>query len=272
MQTVTYPNGQVLTTTELTIQQINLVFRTLTLQALGINPGAVTTLTTVTGSTTATVLSGSGIIQGQTIVSAGVPPGSVVDGISGASVTLSAAATATGLATASFGADSGAFDAVRLDWAAEGQPGFTIGNDYCFLRCVERDDPYNRIRENGPLTLINENTFSQITTWTRCWDVTWELWGPNSTTRGNWIRDGIQLDWASDILAGSNLFSVPDIARIERVPQNFQDQWWETAYLTCEFNEFVTQTLTTQAGASVELIVSDPSGVLADKTFNLGES
>ena len=60
------------------------------------------------------------------------------------------------------------------------------------------------------------------------------------------------------------------IPRVERVPQNFQDQWWDTAYLTCEFNEFVTQTLTTPAGASVELIVSDPSGVLVDKTFNLG--
>ena len=270
MQTVTYPNGQVLTTTELTIQQINLVFRALTMQMLGISPGTITTLTTVSSSTGALVSSGSEIAQGQVIVAAGVPISATVAGITGSVITLSKAATASGAVTASFGADAGAFDAVRLDWPTEGQPGFIIANDYCFLRCVERDDPYNRVRENGTLAVVDEHTFSQETTWTRCWDVTWELWGPHATERGSWLRDGIQSDWTADVLVGSNLFAIPDIPRVERVPQNFQDQWWETAYLTCEFNEFVTQTLTTPAGASVELIVSDPSGVLVDKTFNLG--
>jgi hypothetical protein len=181
-------------------------------------------------------------------------------------VTLSAAATSTGSTTASIGADAGAFDAVRLDWMTEGQPGFLISSDYCFLRCVERDDDYNRIREDTTTAVTGTDQITTTTTWTRVWDVTWELWGPNSTSRGGWIRDGIQMDWTSDILRGSNLFVLPDIARVERVPQNFQDQWWETTYLTCTFNEFVTQTLTVGTGESVEVIINDKSGVLADRT------
>jgi len=267
MQTITYPNGSVLTTTELTQQQINLVFRSLTMQMLGINPGTIATLTTTSGSVAASVSDGSGIVAGQVIVASGVPQGATVAVITGTSVTLSAKATDSGSVTASFGADSGAFDAVRLDWATEGQPGFTISNDYCFLRCVERDDDYNRIRESTGWITSGDYQITQTTTWTRVWDVTWELWGPNSTAHGNWIRNGIQLDWPTVILSCSNLFVLPDISRVERVPQNIQDQWWEAAYLTCKFNEFVTQTLTESTGTSVEVVINDKSGIISDKTI-----
>jgi hypothetical protein len=268
MQTVTYPNSQIFTTTELTIAEINLIFQSLTLQTLGINPGTITSLTLSSGSASATVASGSGIASGQVVVAAGVPSGATVTGITGTAVTLSAAATFSGTVTASFGADSGAFDAVRLDWATEGQPGFTISNDYCFLRCVETDDPYNRIREDTTST-SSDDTITKTTIWTRVWDITWELWGPNSTARGNWIRDGIQMDWTSEILESSNLFVLPDISSVERVPQNFQDQWWEVAYLTCKFNEFITQTLTVPAGDSVEIQINDSTGLLKDFTVSL---
>lgn len=57
---------------------------------------AVTTLNTTSGSTAATVASGTGIVVGQKVISANVAEGTTVAAIAGTTVTLSSNATATG--------------------------------------------------------------------------------------------------------------------------------------------------------------------------------
>lgn len=70
-----------------------------------------TTVTTTSGSVTATVASATGLAVGQTIQSANIPAGTTIAGLSGTTVTLSAAATADGAGTA-FTAVGAAFAAV----------------------------------------------------------------------------------------------------------------------------------------------------------------
>lgn len=57
---------------------------------------AATTITTTSGSTSATVASGTGIAVGQKVIGAGIADGTTVAAVAGTSVTLSVAATATG--------------------------------------------------------------------------------------------------------------------------------------------------------------------------------
>lgn len=56
---------------------------------------ATTTASTTTGSTNITVTSATGVANGQLVIAAGIPAGATVAGVSGTTITLSAAATAT---------------------------------------------------------------------------------------------------------------------------------------------------------------------------------
>lgn len=80
-------------------------------------PTATPLLTTTATSTSATVSSATGIMQGQFIVSAGVVPGTTVSNISGTTVTLSTAAASTTAAVASaFDAYPGPYRFLKLSY------------------------------------------------------------------------------------------------------------------------------------------------------------
>lgn len=57
-----------------------------------------------------------------------------------------------------------------------------------------------------------------------------------------------------------------EFPEVRRMPEPFDKQWWERSDFSCEMYEFVTETITRQTVKSVEVIVEDAQGMIADFT------
>src|ERR1700676_2148596 len=57
---------------------------------------------------------------------------------------------------------------VRIEWPTAGAPFQEVSDDVCYLRCVPKDDPYNRIRERFNLSAADPNLEEQWN-YTRAW-------------------------------------------------------------------------------------------------------
>lgn len=158
---------------------------------------------------------------------------------------------------------------IRFDWVTGGQPAFPITEDVCFIRCVEEDDEYNRIREvrrvfNDPKTL------TQSTSYTRVWRVHWTLYGPNSFDRARQLRSALFQQNPKALLAESNLYLIPDQESPRRVPEVFASQWWERVDFSARFNELVIEVTTVPTVGEVEVLTNTQVGQVADVTIRPG--
>jgi hypothetical protein len=155
--------------------------------------------------------------------------------------------------------DTLAYAKVRLEWPTAGQPAWGVTDDVCFLKCVEEDDPYNRIRDRqfGP----QNGLYSATDSYTRVWRVSWCLYGPTSFDNARLIKSSLfAADFAHDTLAGSNLYLVTDLPATRRAPEKFQNQWWDRSDVDVRINEFITETLTVNSVASAQVLVYDATG------------
>lgn len=195
MTVITYPNGQVLTSTALTPQQMNTIMQPLTCGLIGINPPD--------------------------------------------------------------------FSKVRVDWQTQGQPFQNVQNDVVYLQCMVHDVDYSRIRD------VTDR--GDVWKYNRGWRIAWQAYGPNATDNMRAIRSAAFLDYFNDVLSASNLFLINDPPEIVRLPEEINAQWWERADFHIDLYEFVTETITIGAVTSVEVVVENSGGVLADFTVTAGE-
>lgn len=174
---------------------------------------------------------------------------------------------------------------VRLEWPTQGQPFVTSPTvDVCFLRCVTKDDPYDKIRDRfswGPNgwgdgqfgrepfggTLSGNPALTEQWTYTRVWQIHWCFYGPNSTDNARALRSGLFQDYFTNLLATSQLFPMCDFPQPVRAPELIDAQWWDRSDFECEMYEFITETIQRQTVVSVEVIVQNPAGVVADITI-----
>lgn len=179
------------------------------------------------------------------------------------------------------GLANNAYNLVRVGWQTTGQPFENVADDICYLRAVEDDDPYNRVRDvrifptNYDEGLYNEGGyddpqavggFTQVTTYTRVWRVSWTLYGPNSFDRARMLRSALFGQSSHDLFAGSNLYFVTDVSAPRRVPEYFNGEWWERMDFEAQFNEAVSEVEAITTVGSVEVILEDKNGILADIT------
>jgi hypothetical protein len=163
-------------------------------------------------------------------------------------------------------ADPLAYKKVRVDWLTSGQPGWGIADDVCFVRCTETDRDFTKTRDrqyaqNGSTSLNRTETY------TRVWRVDWALYGPDSFDNARLIRSAVRLEFAHDALAAIGLALVPAIPAPVRAPELFQGQWWERVDVHAEFYELVTETLSVDAVASVEVLIeTNDLGLVDDIT------
>jgi hypothetical protein len=161
--------------------------------------------------------------------------------------------------------DSLAYSKVRLEWPQAGQPGWGLGDDVCFVKCVEEDDSYNRIRDRRFGT--QSGSYGSTDTYTRVWRVSWALYGPNSFDNARLIKSALfSADFTHDTLAASSLYLVTDIPATRRAPEKFQNQWWDRSDLDIRLNEFVTETLAVNSISTAEVLVYDHTGEIEDIT------
>ncbi len=159
-------------------------------------------------------------------------------------------------------AGSASAKAVRVDWQQTGQPAQQIGEDVAYLKCLTVDDQYNRVRDRSVVNL--SNGADELTQYTRVWEVTWEIVGPNSFDHARRIRSALFWGEIRYQFSLSNLYLVPDLREPQRVPEIRDGQWWPRTDFSARFNEFVTEQYITGTAASVEVITEVASGIISD--------
>lgn len=197
-QSTTYPDGSVLTSSALTIEQINTIIQPLTMGMLG------------------------------------------------------------------FSADTSS-PLVRIEWPTQGAPYQDVADDVCYIRCVPKEDSYDRIRDRTTITAADPND-EEIWNYTRAWAIRWCFYGPNSTDRARALRSALYQDYFTEKLSLSQLFPVSDFPEPMRAPELIDGQWFERCDFEAEFYEFITETIARQTVLSVETIVEGIDGQIADVT------
>ncbi len=161
--------------------------------------------------------------------------------------------------------DPQAYYKVRLEWPTQGQPGWRVDEDICFVRATEEDGAYNKIRDRR-LSYQDAATLGSTDTYTRIWRVTWAFYGPTGFDNARLVKSALMsLDFATETLAQMSLYLNTEIGATTRAPEKFQGQWWERTDLSVLMNELVTESLTVHSIASAEVILnSNDGGQLAE--------
>jgi hypothetical protein len=171
--------------------------------------------------------------------------------------------------------------AVRIEYGPQGQPYNDIDEDVCYFRCMPTEDPYTRIRDRfnwGPNgwgedlfgreayggSLDGNPALTEQWTYTNSWKIHFCFIGPNSYDRARAVRSAFYQDYFTDALALSQLFPVSDFPMPVRAPELFDGQWFERVDLDVEMYEFVTETINRQTVISVEVVLLDAEGEIAD--------
>jgi hypothetical protein len=146
------------------------------------------------------------------------------------------------------------YSQVRVEWPVSGAPAWRITEDICFLRVVEVQDDFELIRELA-YPQRDAITLNRVLTYTRVWEATFAMYGPNCFDRVRMIKDAVQLDFDHDTLAASNLYLVTDMPASVYMPEEYQGNWWRRTDVKLRFNEFVTSVSQIPAMAGVDIAI-----------------
>ena len=261
MRVITFPNGQVLTSSALSTNDIQLVFQMAIAQMLGLGIGMVMSGTTTASSTMLTVASTAGVIAGQPVIGIGIPRGTTVQGVTDTVITMSAPAAASQTSPVAINASSGVFSSVRVGYLTEGQPGFLRDADTAIIIARTLDDSYNLIRD--VLRAPTDDIFlAETSTYTRVWQLSFTFYGPNSGDNARLVKSCLYLDWVHDLLAQSNLYFIVNPPDPVRAPELIEAQWWERSDLIVRYNEFITETIQQQSVASADIVIETANEVV----------
>jgi hypothetical protein len=280
MSSVTYPNGQTLTSDALTVEQVNTTTQTITAQLLGYNPVGpadpayyfVRIVWAPEGQPAWKRTENIAFIR---CVEAPEEYGKLFDldnSVNSLGTITTSANLTKGNATV-----TGLSNTATMFNGGPLQPGFTLFGIGLAPRTAIVSVPSATTITISPaptLTLplsaiqISNNTVTQTLTYQRTWSINWTLYGANAYDRTRQIRDGLILDWCHDAFAAEGLYLVPQMPRPVRVRELFEGEWWQRVDLTnVLFNELVTDTIITPSIASTEMkVFTDQQGLVADVT------
>lgn len=154
---------------------------------------------------------------------------------------------------------------VRLGWPTDGAPAWKNTETICFLRVTEEDDPVNRQREERltaqtgspvPLYLDKEVSYTVVI------NLNLICYGPDSWEYIQTIRDEIFEEATTRrTLALEKIYPIPDIVAPRRVPEPFQNQYWERVDLDIRFNANIRKVTEIGTIGTVPVVVT---GVIDD--------
>ena len=159
--------------------------------------------------------------------------------------------------------------AVRVSWPTDGAPAWGITEDIVFLRTTEDDDPINRQRESKYSNKDGQSLNDEVS-YTRVISLNLVFYGPNSFKNAQIVRDGVFQDNYRRLLAKDKIYLIPDIPSPQRAPELFQGKWWERTDLELRFNEKIIKVNEIGNIDSVEIIVQNKIGIVADITIEQG--
>lgn len=164
---------------------------------------------------------------------------------------------------------------VRIAWPAEGAPAWERTEDVCFIKVTEEDDPVNRQREErltpqggSPESLYLDKEIS----YTRVINLNLICYGPNSWENIQTIRDYIfeenPFRWA---LATDKIYPIPDMVAPRRMPEPFQNQYWERVDFDIRFNENIKKVVEVGTIGTVPIVLTDDNTRIEDVNFTVIE-
>jgi hypothetical protein len=126
--------------------------------------------------------------------------------------------------------------------------------DVCVISIIPREDLYNRQRHRRyedrgerDLILIEEHTDVH--------EVTFCNYGEHAYEFARKIRDGLFDLETRRYLKNNNFALVTDVPAMRRVPEYFNNQWWNRCDITVVFNEFVRLESTVKTIESINVQV-----------------
>lgn len=155
----------------------------------------------------------------------------------------------------------------RANWPTGGAPAWGITQDVVFIRALQADSEFARVRDEL-ISTNNSSSVNKTIVYTRLWEITWEFWGPNSFDNARVLKDvALDVDLMHDTLNASKLYLITNVGQPVRAPEPYGDQWWERTNLSMRFNELVVAQLVTPRMASLEVLVETPNGLAEDLTI-----
>lgn len=159
------------------------------------------------------------------------------------------------------------YSKVRVFWQTQGQP-FTPdpAEDVCYVSAVPQDGQYNKVRDRQEVNNAGNTEVIETTTYTKIWNLHYLFYGPSSSLHAQLVWSSTFIDYFTDQLELSNLYPVSDPKEPTRMPEEKNAQWWERADFDLEVYEKVTETLNYTIVQSVEVLISNKDGQVADIT------
>lgn len=167
-----------------------------------------------------------------------------------------------------------AYARVRVEWIQDGQPGFKIDEDNCFIRAIERDESYGKIFDSPYLANPADpsaETCLQTIQYQRTWGLYFTFYGPNCARNAEFVRTGLMLDWVRYSLANSSgLYIIPEMVRPQRTKELYQGRWWPRYDISnIGFNELVTDQVVLPTVDGAEILIYEPKGLVAEIDINV---
>lgn len=157
--------------------------------------------------------------------------------------------------------------AVRISWQTEGQPAETIDENVIYVRCVEQDDQYDRIRDLKNLP-NDEISVTQEVRYTRVWRTFWVAYGPIGFDNIRKVRSSLlNTPGTQYLLANASIYLITDTPSPQRIKEYFVGQWWDRTDFNASFNEEVVEVQTVPTVDSVEIIGETSDGQVFDITI-----
>lgn len=289
----TFPNGQTLTSTALTAEDFTSLLQKATCACLGLMNTQSFSVTLNANSNLVTLPSTIGVQVFFKVASAdgSIPANTTITNVDSDTgvITLSNEATVTEN-TIIFITNPLAGKLVRQEWPKVGAPAWPKNDNIVFIRAVEEDDWYNKVRDQGvddsnPTGygygsgaygsggyggVTVPTTAALLTEYTRVWRVYWVFYGPDSYTRATLVKSAMQLDFIHDTLAASQVYLMPEVGAPKRQPENdISGEWWQRTDFEMVFYEQVNESIVLNTVASTEIIVMNANGIQLD--FEVGE-
>lgn len=159
---------------------------------------------------------------------------------------------------------------VRHSWPTDGAPAFGVNDNLAFIKIYDIPSSVTQQRENLYTQQGSPEEGNMETKYTRTLRVDWTFYGPDSWDKANALKNGLFYQENHDTLAQSNLFMVPDFDPLKRLPELWENQWYERCDLTINFNEGVSINREVPAIETVEVGIFDRNGLVV--TVDIDES
>lgn len=278
----TFPNGQTLNSTAIDDQEMTDIMQQATCFCLGLMNNQPYSVTLTEGDNTVVVddltgiavyfkvsdTPGFGLVlygEGGYGLGGALPPKTIITGIdqSTGTLTLNNAALSSGPTTI-FITNPLAGRLVRQEWPTKGAPSQEKADNVAFVRAVEINDWYNKVPDQGAGDAVDAANVELVKEYTRVWRVSWVFYGPKAYTNATILKSAMQQDFTHDSLAAFNVFLMPEVSSPQRVPEEFEGEWWQRSDFEMVFYEQVNESIATQTVTSVEVQVLDNDGIKLD--------